>query len=277
VILNVALILLTPLLGLLLLGLDRKLSARMQNRKGPPVMQPLYDLIKLFSKKAEYVNESTIIFAYAHLAFMIATVVLFFLLQDLIVMFFTITLSIVFLILGAFSTTSPYSYLGAHRELMQLLAVETLFLLIIMTIGVSERSFSLETILAGRTIPMFFHLPLTLAAMFLVVIVKMGKAPFDIPGAHSEIVQGPYVEYSGRWYALFQISKMFEVPFFLAFFVLFFMPFLLVGVIVAGLLFMLAVLIGNTSARTTYKGMLKFVYLYGLPLAVVNLVGVMMI
>ncbi|MCK4456779.1 MAG: NADH-quinone oxidoreductase subunit H [Thermoplasmata archaeon] len=276
-ILNIVLILITPLIGLLLMGLDRKISARMQNRKGPPLAQPLYDLIKLFSKKEEYVNTSTIVFALTHLIFMVATVVLFFLLQDLIVIFFTLTLSIVFLILGGFSTRSPYSYLGSHRELMQLLAIETLFLMIIVTIGVSEGSFSLEDIIAGRSYPLFFTLPLSFAALFLVVIVKMGKPPFDIPSAHSEVVQGPYTEYSGRWYAVFQISKMFEVPFFFAIFVVFFMPFLLVGLIVAAFLFFLSLLVGNTTSRTTYKGMLKFTYLYGIPLVLVNLAGLMLL
>ncbi len=276
-ILNVVLILITPLIGLLLLGLDRKISARMQNRKGPPLAQPLYDILKLFSKESEYVNTSTVIFAIAHLIFMVVTVALFFLLQDLIVIFFALTLSIVFLILGGFSTRSPYSYLGAHRELIQLLAVETLFLLIIMTLGVSEGTFSLESILADREYPVFFRLPLSFAAMFLVVIVKMRKTPFDVPSAHSEILQGPFVEYSGRWYALFQISKMFELPFFLAFFVLFFMPMLFVGLLVAAFIFLLGLLVGNTTARTTYKGMLEFVYLFGLPLVLVNLAGLILL
>jgi formate hydrogenlyase subunit 4 len=276
-IVNIVLLLITPLIGLLLIGLDRKISARMQNRKGPPLLQPLYDLIKLFSKKEAYVNTSTILFAIAHLIFMVATVALFFLLQDLIVIFFTLTLSIFFLILGGFSTKSPYSYLGSHRELIQLLAVETLFLMIIVTMGIAEESFSLDRIVAERTRPLFFALPLSFAALFLVVIVKMGKPPFDIPSAHSEIVQGPYTEYSGRWYAVFQISKMFEVPFFFAIFVVFFMPFLAVGLIVAALVFFLALLVGNTTSRTTYKGMLKFTYLYGLPLVLVNLAGLILL
>lgn len=276
-IVNIVLLLITPLIGLLLMGLDRKISARMQNRKGPPLAQPLYDLIKLFSKKEAYVNTSTILFAIAHLIFMVATVTLFFLLQDLIVIFFTLTLSVFFLILGGFSTKSPYSYLGSHRELIQLLAVETLFLMIIVTMGIAQESFSLDRIVAERTRPLFFALPLSFAALFLVVIVKMGKPPFDIPSAHSEIVQGPYTEYSGRWYAIFQISKMFEVPFFFAIFVVFFMPFLVVGLIVAALVFFLAMLVGNTTSRTTYKGMLKFTYLYGLPLVLVNLAGLILL
>ena len=51
-------ILLAPFLGGLLDGMDRKISARMQGRRGPSVFQPFYDIVKLFNKQIFLVNRS---------------------------------------------------------------------------------------------------------------------------------------------------------------------------------------------------------------------------
>ena len=48
----IAYLILAPLAGGLLAGLDRKLSARMQRRVGPPILQPFYDVLKLFERKS---------------------------------------------------------------------------------------------------------------------------------------------------------------------------------------------------------------------------------
>lgn len=47
---------LAPFLGALLAGVDRKITARMQGRQGPPVLQPLYDVAKLLKKQTKVIN-----------------------------------------------------------------------------------------------------------------------------------------------------------------------------------------------------------------------------
>ena len=54
----IAYLILAPLAGGLLAGLDRKLSARMQRRVGPPVLQPFYDVLKLFEKEKQTVTRT---------------------------------------------------------------------------------------------------------------------------------------------------------------------------------------------------------------------------
>ena len=97
-------IVLAPLAGGLIAGFDRKISARMQGRVGPPVWQPFYDVGKLLSKENIVVNASQKFYIFAFLLFIIFTGALFFAGADLLLVIFALTLANVFLILGAYST-----------------------------------------------------------------------------------------------------------------------------------------------------------------------------
>jgi len=268
---------LLPVIGLFLIGLDRKVSARMQNRIGPPIQQPFYDVAKLFSKQELYTNTSMLVFAYAHLGFMFMTGLFLVFRQDLIVIFFTLTLSMIFLVLGAFSTPSPYSYLGGYRELIKILCIETIFLFVILTIGVNAKTFLLSDIIDKIKTPLIMRMPLSFVAMVFIFLVAMEKTPFNIPSAHSEIVQGPLSDYSGRWYGLFKISHAVELGILVLLMYLFFVPNPILGIIMLVLAFMVVVTIGNTTTRTTYKGLFKFTFSVGLALVLINLIAVVIL
>ena len=113
-------VLLAPLLGGLLAGFDRKISARMQGRKGPSVWQPFYDLFKLFKKQSVVVNNVQDFLVYGFLLFIVFTGGLFFFGGDILLVFFALTLAGIFFIMSACSANSPYSAMGAQRELMQI-------------------------------------------------------------------------------------------------------------------------------------------------------------
>jgi len=266
---------LLPLIGLLVMGLDRKISARMQNRIGPPVVQPFYDLAKLFNKQEMYTNTSMLVFAYAHLAFMFTAALFLVFTQDFIVVFFTMTLAMIFLVLGAFSTPSPYSFMGGYRELIKIFCIETLFLFVVLTIGIDAKSFLLGDIIGHiGNLPMIVKMPLSYVAMVIVFLVVMEKPPFNIPSAHSEIVQGPLSDYSGRWYGLFKLSHAVEIGIVLLVMYMFFIPYPWLGLIMLLVTFLTVVLIGNTTTRTTYKGLFKFTFTVGLALVLINLIAV---
>ena len=268
---------LLPLIGLLVMGLDRKISARMQNRIGPPVLQPFYDLGKLFNKQEMYTNTSMLVFAYAHLAFMFVSALFLVFTQDFIVVFFTMTLSMIFLVLGAFSTPSPYSFMGGYRELIKIFCIETLFLFVVLTIGIDARSFLLGDIIKHIGNPLILRMPLSYVAMVIVFLVVMEKPPFNIPSAHSEIVQGPLTDYSGRWFGLFKLSHAVEVGIVLLVMYMFFIPQPILGLIVLIATFLTVVTIGNTTTRTTYKGLFKFTMTVGLALVLINLIAVVLV
>ena len=82
-----------PVIGPLLAGIDRKISARMQNRVGPPIRQPLYDVKKFLAKEQVTPNRVQDFYVMVFLLFTIATGVLFFTGQDLLLIIFTLTLS----------------------------------------------------------------------------------------------------------------------------------------------------------------------------------------
>ena len=260
IIIPMVVFILLPLIGLLVVGLDRKMSARMQNRRGPPVLQPFYDIAKLFNKQEMYTNTSMLVFAYAHLAFMFLTALFLVFTQDFIVVFFTMTLSMIFLVLGAFSTPSPYSYMGGYRELIKIFCIETLFLFVVLTIGIDAKSFLLGDIINHISMPLIVRMPLSYVAMVIVFLVVMEKPPFNIPSAHSEIVQGPLTDYSGRWYGLFKLSHAVEIGIVLLVMYMFFIPNPILGIIMLFVTFLVVITIGNTTTRTTYKGLFKFTF-----------------
>jgi formate hydrogenlyase subunit 4 len=118
-----------PLLGGLLAGVDRKLTARMQARQGPPLLQPFYDVIKLWNKETIVVRRSQNFYIFFFLLLMIFTGGLFFAGSDLLLVVFALTLAGIFLVLGAYKASSPYSFLGAERELIQMMAYEPMVLI----------------------------------------------------------------------------------------------------------------------------------------------------
>ena len=133
-----------PLLGGLISGVDRILTARLQARIGPPVLQPFYDVIKLLGKEKMVVNVWQAFCAYCYLAATSIALVLFFLQSDLLLILFIQAVGAVFLVVGALSSTSPFSQIGAHRELLQILSYEPLLVLVIVGIYLETGSFKLS-------------------------------------------------------------------------------------------------------------------------------------
>jgi ech hydrogenase subunit B len=270
----IVLLLLFPLAGMFIDGFDRKITAHMQSRIGPPVIQPFYDFFKLMGKEDFAVNPYTVIFAFAHLSFTITSVGIFLFGQDLIVLFFTITLAEIFLIMGGFSTRSPYSYLGSFRMLIQLVAIETLFLCVVALAGYVSGTFIISEIIKTHT-PLIVKLPFSFIVLVIILFVKMEKSPFDIPTAKGEIISGPFMEYTGRWYALFKLAHWFTIPLIMGIMLMFFLPFWYVGAIVLVLIFLAILAIDNIATRLTYKELVKFCFSVGIVLIILDIIKVM--
>ncbi|MEA1917917.1 MAG: NADH-quinone oxidoreductase subunit H, partial [Campylobacterota bacterium] len=127
------LIAIAPIVGGLLYGVERVLRARMQNRQGPPVLQPFYDMAKLIDKQAFIVNPYHTILGIMHFVTLWVVVAFVILGENLLYVIFLHLLSVVFIILAGFSVKSIFSHVGANRELLAMVAYEPI--LIAMAVG----------------------------------------------------------------------------------------------------------------------------------------------
>lgn len=211
--------------GMLVSWLDRKVTARVQWRVGPPVLQPFYDLRKLFYKESfAPAGGNRIVFALAPLISIIAVVIISDIsllayidptasfIGDLIVVMYFFTLIPLSSILGASASNSPYASLGASREMKAVLAYELPLILALLVPVVKAQTVSIGRIveMQGMTGSFAGELSgfLALISAFLCIQAKMGLAPFDMSEAETEIAAGTTVEYSGPFLALWKLSKM---------------------------------------------------------------------
>ena len=145
----VAYLILAPVIGGLLAGMDRIISARMQSKVGPPLLQPFYDVLKLLEKERITVNNAMDFYVGCFLLFVVVTGCFFFAGMDLLLVIFTLTLASVFLIVAAFSTGSAYPQLGAERELLQMMAYEPMVLITAIGFYIFNGSFNVSSIVKG--------------------------------------------------------------------------------------------------------------------------------
>ena len=266
-------VLVAPVIGGLVAGIDRKITAHMQGRVGPSILQPFYDVGKLFEKEQTVVNETQIFYAICYIIFMIFTGALFFAGGDLLLVIFALTLAQIFLVMGAFAANSPYSYVGAERELLQIMAYEPMVILAAVGMFVATKSFNVSDI-ASTTIPVVLLIPGIFLGFLYVLTIKLRKSPFDISTshhAHQEIVKGVTTEFSGPSLGLIEITHWYETVFLLGFVYLFFGFNPLIGVAAVIIVYLLEILIDNTNARVKWQLVVKSSWLIAAVVCVVNL------
>jgi len=224
-------LLFTGVAGLVSSWLDRKLTARVQMRVGPPFLQPFYDLGKLLIKDTMVpAGGSTAMFLLAPLlglaaVTLVSTIIWRALLfpeltfvGDLIVLLSLLELPALAAVLGAFSSRNPLASLGGSREMKLLLGYELPFVLAVLVPVIQAQSIRLGDILAA---PAAAALPSGLVALLVAVAcvqAKLTLVPFDSPEADGELSGGIFIEYSGPPLAMFKLTRammLFTMPVFL--------------------------------------------------------------
>lgn len=221
---GLAFLALAPAIGGLVSGADRIITARMQGRVGPPLLQPFYDVMKLYEKERIVVTKAQSFFVSAYLLFMALTGAIFFSGGDFILVIFSMTLAHTFLVLAGYSAHSPYSFIGAQREIIQVMAFEPMILLVAAGMYMVTRSFYVSDI-AASTRPMITLLPGLFIGLLCVLTIKLRKSPYDLSTshhAHQEIVKGITTEFSGSTLASVEIAHWYETVLVLGFVYLFF-------------------------------------------------------
>ena len=286
----------TALLGLTIGWVDRKVSARFQYRVGPPFLQNFNDFFKLLGKETLIVKEgaASIFIAAPFIAFAMLVLVsaiigtaLFFGISfggDIIVVMYLLMLFSVMVILGGSASGNVYSSLGAGREIKLLLADELVFILVLLIpIIKSGYQLDLQKIIAYQEANgmMVSSVSGIIGFIFALLCIqaKMTLPPFHIPEAETEIVEGPFIEYSGPPLGFWKLNH------FMMFVVFPFMLILLfwggfnfegIGILWSGLKYLLIVvlmiIIKNTNPRIRIDTALNFFWKYATPISLIAVI-----
>ena len=277
-----AYLILAPFLGALLDGVDRIISARMQRRKGPGLLQPFYDLGKLFSKEMIAVNDVQFLLNLSYLVILMIAGCMLFAGADLLMVLFILSTADMFLIMAASSDSSPYANMGASREMLQMMAYEPLTLLIAVGFYLTTGSFQVSDIIRADTSAVLWMPGLLVGFMFTAAI-KFRKSPFDLSTshhAHQEMVKGLTTEMSGTTLAIMNIAEYYEMVLLFGIFSLFFINSAwwswIVAILICGVIFFMETLWDNISARVKWKTLLYSCWVVTLVAGGVNILILML-
>ncbi len=270
----VAFLIVAPVIGGLISGVDRIITARMQGRVGPPVLQPFLDIAKLFEKEKVGIWQAPVVLIFLHLVFMVVTGLIFFGGGDLLLAIFALTLSEVFLILAAYSTRSPYAHVGAGRELIQLMAVEPVIIITAVGFYMVTGSFAASDIFSYAGLPILL-LPGVFLSMVCILTFKLRKSPFDLSSshhAHQELVKGVMTEFSGSTLGMVEIAHLYELVILLGLMYLFFAGNLLLGLVAVVIVYLLEILADNSTSRVRWLPALRAAWVITLVLGGGNII-----
>jgi NADH-quinone oxidoreductase subunit H len=278
--------------GLFLTWIDRKVTARIHWRVGPPWFQPYADFLKLLLKETIIPEGSSkTLFLLGPLLGLIGmsifAVMLFNMnfnpsgsfVGDLIVIIYLLALPPIGIILGGSASKNPLASIGASREMTQYFAYELPFLIALVSIIIKAGGsikFG-EIILAQQAEgPFLYSISGVIAGVviFLCIQAKLSFVPFDIPEAEQEIMAGPYIEYSGVALAIYKITRAM---------MLLLLPLFLISVLWGGfanwwailkllLIIVLIILVKNTNPRLRIDQALKFFWIGIGALSIIGLI-----
>jgi formate hydrogenlyase subunit 4 len=260
-------------------GVIRKITAKIQSRQGPPLVQPYYDLLKLLGKDSlnsagTWPFKAAPLLAFA--AILVVTAVIPFGFRanalagrvDILAIIYLLTLGGVAVLIGALASRNTFALIGASREMATMIMVEPILAMTLIMGAVKLHSLSLAAAVPGPVGAAFGGSALLMMAVYLLALQAfVARQPFDIAEAEVELLDGPFIEYSGPNYALFKYAMMMKQMFYAWLFVSTFLPFLRTGLYLIDvglqLLAMLAVfaviaLVGATNPRLRIDQAVKY-------------------
>jgi NADH-quinone oxidoreductase subunit H len=288
----------TLVVGCIASWIVRKVSALVQWRVGPPILQPFYDVAKLLGKEILMPEQAQAgIFIGAPLVGLSAVTLLSTILWhaalghpafvgDIIVVMYLMVIPSLALILGGSASASPHGALGSSREMKLVLGYELPLVLALIVVFIKMMPgqswsdvLSLGMIAQNTPVWSISGMLAFLAALFCVQ-AKLGFVPFDIAESETEIASGLIIEYSGALLALWkvmQVMMLVALPMFLVIvFLGGFGPSLVYGIAKYVLILVLIILIKNTNPRVRIDQAMKFFWFYcGVPIVVAVILAVL--
>jgi len=291
-------LLFAAVIGAFLSWYDRKITAWVQFRKGPPFFQPYYDFFKLLLVKEtilpKYGSKGVFLTAPIFAVFGATIAGIFILLPllgietgfkgDIIVIFYLLTIPSLTYIIGALASGNPLAAVGGSREMKLILSYELTFILVLA--GIIQKAgmtISFSEIISLQVLNGAFAGSISGIILFIVFIfciqAKLALVPFDAPEAETEISEGIMIEYSGTPYAMIKLTK---------YIMLFILPAFLIGLLWGGLNFeginilwsilkilfvvLLLTLIRNTNPRVKIKQAIRYFLVWMNLLAIIAIV-----
>ena len=206
---------------------ERKALARIQMRMGPMrvgfhgTLQPLADALKLVTKedilpswanRPVYWIAPVAVFLPAFMIWVTLPIARDLVLRNLELGLFYITaitvLSVLGLVMAGWGSANKWAMLGGLRAAGQLVSYEIPFIMAILGVAMLDQTLNLITIVDGQAnYGNALVQPLGLFIFFTASLAELGRTPFDIHHAESEVVGGPYVEYSGAHWSVFFLAE----------------------------------------------------------------------
>lgn len=267
---QILLIILAPVVGGLIYGMERIVKARMQRRIGPPLLQPFYDFLKFLDKRKMIVHSTHAFLGIVHFISLWFALAVLIMGGDFILVIFLHLLSTAVIILAGFSTKSIFSHLGANRSALSVLAYEPVLVIIAISAYILTGSFDIAALYAYET-PVLFKMPLAFIALLIILPIKLKKSPFDVSEAHQEVVGGVELEYSGVFFEAIYTAKWLDYVFCYLLVFMFAGNNVWIGLLLILFTFIYINALDNSTARVNYKQMLRFAFWVALPIAFINL------
>jgi len=224
-------------------GIVRKLKARLLGRRGPPVVQPYRDLVRLVRKDAVVAHSASWLFRVTpYLVFtaiwlgasLIPTFTTNLLLgptADLIALVALLGSARFFMALAGLDVGTSFGGIGASREMMIASLAEPAMLMVIFTVSLLVGSTSLSAIadfLLSHPVGLRVSLGLGLIALMIVAVAENARVPVDNPATHLELTmvhEAMILEYSGRHLALMEAAAMLKLLLYISLIACIFLPF----------------------------------------------------
>ena len=230
------------LLAPLLLGWVRKVKARLLRRRGPSLLQPYRDLLRLIRKEAVLADNASWLFRVAPYLIFAATWVaaalvptfasglLFSWAADMIVIVALLGSARFFLALAGLDVGTSFGGIGSSREMMIAALAEPAMLMVVFTlalmVGTTQLSAVVTTMLSTE-IGLELSLGLALLALIMVALAENARIPVDNPATHLELTmvhEAMVLEYSGRHLAMIEAAAQLKLVLYLSLLACVFLP-----------------------------------------------------
>lgn len=227
---SIAYALLIMLFAPLVTGVIKAAKASLQNRRGPQIVQPYYDIFKLLQKDSVLSPTTSWIFTLAPYiyfagAFGAAALLL---AGDLFALLYILAAGRFFLALASLDAGSSFGGMGGSREMFISVLIEPMLLLVMLTVAGQAGSTNLAAMSeTAESIPLTLPYIFSASAFLILLLAETGRIPIDNPDTHLELTmihEGMVLEYSGRWLGLILWASAIKQLVFILLFIVLFIP-----------------------------------------------------